>query len=171
MWEDRKEEIFRNFTDLRKNCGKQRDSVNERFKKKRINLCGFFKDKLPGKNLLWSFLVGYFCSQDAFPIPNNPAPPNTSASKHRKCVFSIEYCRKDVNKLDRPKQLVKFIRVDPVFCLVGKGEEESIFMGVSFGSFKRYQLSKVCIRRLIQKWYGPPGQEFCWFHVITLFSK
>ena len=80
-------------------------------KKKRINLCGFFKDKLPGKNLLWSFLVGYFCSQDAFPIPNNPAPPNTSASKHRKCVFSIEYCRKDVNKLDRPKQLVKFIRV------------------------------------------------------------
>lgn len=52
MWEDRKEEIFRNFTDLRKNCGKQRDSVNERFKKKRINLCGFFKDKLPGKNLL-----------------------------------------------------------------------------------------------------------------------
>lgn len=52
MWEDREEEIFRNFTDLHKNCGKQRDSVNERFKKKRINLCGFFKDKLPGKNLL-----------------------------------------------------------------------------------------------------------------------
>lgn len=34
MWEDRGEEIFRNFTDLHKNCGKQRDSVNERFKKK-----------------------------------------------------------------------------------------------------------------------------------------
>ena len=30
MWEDRKEE--------NKNCGKQRDSVNEMFKKKRINL-------------------------------------------------------------------------------------------------------------------------------------
>lgn len=165
MWEDREEE--------NKNCGKQRDSVNERFKKKRINLCGFFKDKLPGKNLLWSFLVGYFCSQDAFPIPNNPAPPNTSASKHRKCVFSIEYCRKDVNKLDRPKQTCKIYKgiTDPVFCLGGKGEEESIFMGVSLGSFKRYQLSKVCIRCLIQEWYGPPGQEFCWFHVITLFSK
>ena len=44
MWEDRGEE--------NKNCGKQRDSVNEMFKKKRINLCGFFKDKLLGKNLL-----------------------------------------------------------------------------------------------------------------------
>ena len=29
-----------------------RQRENERFKKKRINLCGFFKDKLPGKNLL-----------------------------------------------------------------------------------------------------------------------
>lgn len=31
---------------------------------------------------------------------------------------------------------------DPVFCLVGKGAEESIFMGVSLGSFKSYQLTK-----------------------------
>ena len=27
-----------------------------------------------------------------------------------------------------------------VFCLGERGEEESIFMGVSLGSFKRYQL-------------------------------
>ena len=40
---------------------------------------------------------------------------------------------------------------DSVFCLGGKGKEESIFMGVSLGSFKRYQLSKVCIRCLIQE--------------------
>lgn len=52
MWEDWEEEIFRNFIDFCKNCGKQRDFVNERFKKKRINLCGFFKDKFFGKNLL-----------------------------------------------------------------------------------------------------------------------
>lgn len=43
MWEDREEEIFRNFTDLRKNCGKQRDSVNERFKKRGLTYAVFSK--------------------------------------------------------------------------------------------------------------------------------